>query len=157
MKVLSWRFWKNLRPWKGVLKWCFLESGLNMSFTVGNFRKKVTMTITFFFKMFKIWFKFQKWNKISEKAFCFKDNCIWIGAGKFSQSGTGYLSLAVNVLGNSHKIQHITEGDISKSGFPRMMKKDEKSAPMLLLQKFGTFQHVDSQRVFWNDNFWRVV
>ena len=37
-----------------VIKGCFLESVLNKSFTVCNFRNKVAMKIIFFLKMFKI-------------------------------------------------------------------------------------------------------
>ena len=37
-------------------------------------------------------------QKKSEKVECFKDNCIEIRDDKLSQSQTGYLSLAVNVL-----------------------------------------------------------
>ena len=59
MKVLSYRFirvWDLLTCWlsKGILKRCFLESGLRTSFTACNFRNKVAMTMNFFFKMFKI-------------------------------------------------------------------------------------------------------
>ena len=39
---------------RGVLKRCFLESGLSKSFIVSNFRNKVAMTIIIFLKMFKI-------------------------------------------------------------------------------------------------------
>ena len=48
---------------KVVLERCFLESGLTTFFTFCNFRNKVGMAIIFFFKMFKIWCRFQKWNK----------------------------------------------------------------------------------------------
>ena len=46
----------------------------------------------------------KKKKKKREKAFPFKDNSIWIGDDKFSQCQTGYLSLAVNMLGNTPKI-----------------------------------------------------
>ena len=64
--------------------------------------------------MFRIWCRLQKWNKKIEKVVGFKDNCIWIGHDKFTQSRIGYLSLAVNVLRNTPKIEHITKGDIFK-------------------------------------------
>ena len=59
------RVWDSLKCWlsKGVLERCFLKTGLTKSFTVCDFRNKVPMTIIFFFKMFKIWSRFLKWNK----------------------------------------------------------------------------------------------
>ena len=64
------RVWDLLTCWliKGVLKRCFLESGLTRSFTVYNFRNKVAMKIIFFFTVFKTWSRFQKWkNEIRKK------------------------------------------------------------------------------------------
>ena len=46
----------------------------------------------------------RSWTEEWEKVFGFKDNCIWIGDDKFSQSLTGYLPLAVSVLRNTPKI-----------------------------------------------------
>ena len=83
----------------------FLESFLSKSLTVCNFQKKVAMTIIFFFsKCLK--FDVDYWNgtKKSEKVFGFEVSYIWIGGQNFSQSGTGYLSLAVNMLQNTFKI-----------------------------------------------------
>ena len=89
------RFWKSLTCWlsKEFLKRCFLKSGLTKSFTVCNFRNKVAMTIIFFFKMFKIWCRFQKWIKKIENFFGFKDHWIWVGDNKFSKSPQEYFSL----------------------------------------------------------------
>ena len=61
-----------------------------------------------------------------------------MGDDKFSQSWTGYLALAVNVLRNTPKIQHITKGDVSKSASLRVMKKYDESSLMQMLQEFGT-------------------
>ena len=134
------RVWDPLTCWlsTGALERCFSDSGLTKSLTVCNFRNKVAMTIIFFFKMFKIWFRFQKWNKRMKKAFGFKDNCNWIGDDKFWQSRTGYLSLAVNVLRNTPKIQHITKGDVSKWVSLRVMKKYDESSLIQIVQEFGT-------------------
>ena len=41
----------------------------------------------------------------------------------------------------------------SKSISLRMMKKDDKSAPMEISQVFGTLSQVDSQSLFWKDAF----
>ena len=59
------RVWDPLTCWlsKGVPERYFLESGLTTLFTFCNFRNKVGMAIIFFFKMFKIWCRFQKWKK----------------------------------------------------------------------------------------------
>ena len=109
------RVYEPLTCWisKGVLKRCFLESGLNKSLTVCNFRNKVAITIILFFKMFKI----SSGTKNTKKVFRYKDNCIPIWDNKFSQYQTGYFSLAVNVLGNTPKISHITEGDVFQIRF----------------------------------------
>ena len=131
---LLWNLHKNTliiffhhsgRPWLGkyLPKHCFLNSGLTKSFTVCNFRNKIAMRIIFFFKMFKMWCRFQKWTKKSEKTVRFKDNCIWMGDDIFTQSWTGYLSLAVNVLRNTPKNLDITKGDIFKM---RVSHGDEK-------------------------------
>ena len=63
------------------------------------------MKIICFLKMFEI----SRGTKKTKKIFCFKDNCISIKDDKFSQYRRGYFSLAVNVLGNTPKISHITK------------------------------------------------
>ena len=72
--------------------------------------------------MFKIWCRFKKWKKNSEKVFCFSDNCIWIGSCKFSQPGTGDLPSAVNVLTKMPKISPNTRGDIFQNNFAENFK-----------------------------------
>ena len=64
MQILT-RLCDSLTCWlsKGVLERCFLESVLTKFFTFCNFQNKVGMAIIFFFKTFKILFKFQKWKK----------------------------------------------------------------------------------------------
>ena len=62
------------------------------------------MTIIFFWNV-KNFVQFPEMEeKNFLKKFAFKDICIWIRDDKFSQSGTGYLPLAVNVLRNNPKI-----------------------------------------------------
>ena len=61
-----------------------------------------------------------------------------MGDDKFSQSWTGYLALAVNVLRNTPKIQHITKGDVSKWVSLRVMKKYDESSLIQIVQEFGT-------------------
>ena len=138
------RVWHPLICWpsKGVLIRCFLESGLNKCFTVCIFRNKVAMTIIFFFKMFKI-----DGDSINgtTKLFVFKIIGFELGTS------------------NSHNLEqdtchrqwmcYKTPLIFSESGCRRVMEKYEKSALMLLLQKFGTLYHVDCQRVFWDGVF----
>ena len=45
----------------------------------------------------------------------------------------------------------------SKSTFPKIMKKHDKSALIEISQLFGTLSHVHSLRVFQNDACYRVV
>ena len=43
-------------------------------------------------------------RKNPKKVFCFKENIIWIGENKFSESRKGNLALAANLLRNTPKI-----------------------------------------------------
>ena len=47
--------------------------------------------------------------KQSERAFGFKDTCIWIGDNKFLEPRKRYFSLPVDVLQNTPKILYITK------------------------------------------------
>ena len=96
-------------------------------------------------------------TKSAEKLFRFWDNSIWIGICKFSESWTGYLPSAVNVLTNTPKFSTETREDTFGINFPQNDEKHEKSALMEIWQVFGTLSHVDCQRVFWNGAFSRVV
>ena len=80
-----------------------------------------------------------------------------MGSGKFSQSSTGYLPSAVNVLTNTTRISPITRGDIFQINFPQNDEKHDKIAVMDISQGSGTLSHVDSQRIFWNSAFYRLV
>ena len=79
--------------------------------------------IFFFSKCLK--FDVDSRNSTKESAIfvVFKYNCISIGDDKFSQPGTGFSSLAVNVLRNTPKIQHIIKGDILKIRFSQSNEK----------------------------------
>ena len=65
------RIWDTFTCWlsKRVLKRRFLDSGLSKIITVPNFGYPLTMRIIIFFKIFKIWCSFQKWQKKIEKMF----------------------------------------------------------------------------------------
>ena len=111
--------------WKRVLKRRFLESGLTKISTVCNFGNRLAMTIMFFFsKCLKFDVDSTNKTKNSEKVFGFSDNCIWVESCKFSQTWTGYLPLAVNVLTNTPKISANTRGNIFQTNFP---ENDEKT------------------------------
>ena len=104
---------------KACSKRRFLESCFTKFFKVCNLGNTLAMTIIFYFKIFQVWCRFQKWYKNSEKVFGFSENCIWNGSGKFSQSWTSYLQSAVNVLTNQPKISRTTREYIFKINFPQ--------------------------------------
>ena len=158
-KVLSWRFWDTFRCWlsKGVPKRLFLQGGLTKFFRVCNFGKTLAMSIIFDFKIFQIWCRFQKWKKNWENVLRFSDNFICIGSCKFSQSSTGYLPSAVNVLRNTPKISRNSRGDIFQISFYRNDERNDKSALMAISLDFGTLPHVECHSVFRNGGFYRVI
>ena len=71
-----------------------------------------------------------------------------MGHGKFSQSGTGYLSWAVHVLTNNLLISNFNQGNIFQIISPHGDEKYGKSALMKILLVFGTVKHVDCRRIF---------
>ena len=58
-------------------------------------------------------------QKVQKKFFCFLDNYIWIGSGKFSKFGREYLSWTAIVLRNPPKISHISKTDIFQTSFAK--------------------------------------
>ena len=73
--------------------------------------------------MFKIWFIFQKWNKILTKIFSFLCNYIWNQSRKFSQFRRAYLSSTINVSTDTSQISQITKRDILKISFSQSDQK----------------------------------
>ena len=65
--------WNHLTCWlsKDVLKQRFLESGLSKSLTFSNRENTLAIMIIFFSKIFKIWWRYHKWNKTWRKCFSF--------------------------------------------------------------------------------------
>ena len=105
-----------------LLKEDFLDIYLITFFGVLNFGNTWAMSVFFFRKMFKIYYRFEKykhknWDNIS----CFWDNCIWIGCVKLCLSRREYLSLAVNALTNTFKTLHINKIDFSQ---PNCLRSD---------------------------------
>ena len=56
---------------KDVLRQRWIVSGVTKPWTVANFGNTLAMTIFFFLKLFKIWWRFHKWNKKPRKCFLF--------------------------------------------------------------------------------------
>ena len=67
-------------------------------------------------------------QKIKKGFLRFSDNCICIGSCKFSQSSTGYLSSAGNVLTNTFRILPNTTADVFRINFPQNDEKHDKIA-----------------------------
>ena len=138
---------------KDVLKQRFLDSGPTKYLKVCIFRKTLAMTISFLKTCLKLDSDSISGKKNWEKSLCFSDNCIWIRNYKFSHSGTGCFSSAVNVLTNTPMISNFNQGDIFQINPRRSYEKYDKSPLMLISQVFGTLYHVDCRRVFWNGAF----
>ena len=120
------RVWYPLTCWlsKGFLNPSFLETGPTRSFKVCYFRNKVAMKIISFSKCLKFDVDSRNRTRKLDKVFLFKNNCIWIEDNQLSQSRTGYLWLAVNVLRNIPNISDITKGNILQI---RFSQSDEKT------------------------------
>ena len=65
--------WYRLTCWlsKDVLRRRWIVSGVTKPRRVANFGNKWAMTMFFFLKLFKIWWRFHKWNKKPRKCFFF--------------------------------------------------------------------------------------
>ena len=81
-------------------------------FGVPNSGNTKSMTVIFYFKLFKIYCRFQKSRKKLRKRFCFWDNCISIGIVKLCLLRKQYFSSAANVLTGSPKICHVNNIDV---------------------------------------------
>ena len=80
-------------------------------FEVRIFGNTKSLRVIFFFKIFKIYCRFQKSSKEFRKNFCYWDNCISIGIVKLSVLRTGFFLSAANVLRSSPKIWHVNNRD----------------------------------------------
>ena len=128
IKVLWCRIHKCLGRFNMLTaKWCsgteIFREWSDQVLTVCNLGNTLRITIIFFSEMFKIWSRFHKWNEKLRKIFRFYNNCLWIGNCKWSQSGTEYLSSAVNVLTNNPRISKFNNGDIFRVIFPLSNQK----------------------------------
>ena len=109
-QIVSFRFQHFWSHWpccfsKVPLKEEFFDIYLTMFFGIHNFGNTLAMRVIFYLKVFKIA------EKIRENAFCFLDNCNWIGCVNLSLLRRENLWTAVNVLKNGPNILHITKRD----------------------------------------------
>ena len=72
---------------------------------------------SFFCKCSKFHVDFENARKSWEKAFCFWDNCFWIGCVKLSLLRRVYWSSAVNVLTNTYKALLLTKTDFFRLNY----------------------------------------
>ena len=68
---------------------------------------------SFFIKCSKFKLDFKNAEKDSEKNFCFRDTCIWIGCVKLPLLKREYFWLPLSVLGKCLEILHITNRDLA--------------------------------------------
>ena len=121
IKVLSCRFQQYLGPFIMLTVKVSSRTGLfrnltNHFFHSLHYQKYISYEAPLFL-MFKFDVDFRIAVKNVEKVFCFLDNWIRIGCGKFSLLQTEYLPSAVNVLANSPKLLDITKRDIFQPSF----------------------------------------
>ena len=84
-------------------------------FGVRNFGNTKSMRMIFFFKILKIYCKYQKCSKkFRKKKINFWDICIWIGIVKLSWLTTRFFSSAANVLTSSRNICHVNKRNVSQ-------------------------------------------
>ena len=122
VKVLACKFQECLGAFIMLLSEGSLETGLfrhwrNHVFRSLQIRKYLSYESHFFFFFGKSWkfqLDFENAAKKSEKVFCFRHNCIWIGCVKLSLLRREYLPSALSVLGNSLEILHITNRNFLK-------------------------------------------
>ena len=83
----------------------------NYVLRVRNFENTKDVRVIFFFKMFKIKFRFQIFSKKCRKFFCFWDICVCIGIVKLSLLRAGYFSSDATVLTSCPKIFRFNKKD----------------------------------------------
>ena len=112
---------------------------------------------SFFCKCSKFHVDFENARKSLEKAFCFRDNCFWIGCVKLSLFRREYWSSAVNVFTNTYKALRLTKADFFHSLTFKMITKYGNGTVFQIATVFERVYHVASQRVLWNGTFWTNI
>ena len=124
---------------KEFLLRCFLKSGLTKSFRVCNFRNKVAMTIMFFFKMFKIWCRFQKLNgKKQKKLLALKIIDFELGTRNSHNPEKDICHWQSMCYETTLRFKISPREIFSKSGCPIVMKKYDENALIQISQDFAT-------------------
>ena len=113
---------------------------------------------SFVWKYSKFKVDFNNQEKISEKVFCFWDNCIGIGCVNFSLLGREYLPTALNVLRNSLKILLITikETFLNSIAF-KLIFKYRRGAVVQISTELRPVYHVPFGRVIWSRAFYTYI
>ena len=123
-------------------------------FGVLNFGNTKSMTVFFFWKYLKFLIDSKNGHRISEKVFCFWDNCIWIGIVKLSLLRTGFFSLAANVLTSSPKIWYVKKTKtFSNSIDLAVINEYDRDAVIQISTVVPVVYHVACRRVLWNGTF----
>ena len=122
IKVMWWRFQQCLGTFTILLVEASSETGLSRHlsdyvFGIRQFENTKSVSVIFFFKMFKIYCRFQKCSKNWAKVFSFWDNCIWIGIVKLSLLRTGEFSWVANVLTSIPKIWDVKNRSFFEHNF----------------------------------------
>ena len=159
IKVLSFIFQNCLKPFTMLLLVGSPETRLFRhlsNYVFGNpyFGQYISYKVNvFFFKIFKISFRFAELRK---QISIF--NFIWIGCIKLSLLRREYLSSAVNVLTNSPIIFHVTKRDFFLLKWLNSDRKCGSSkygngAVLQISRVIWTVYHVALWKVFWNGVF----
>ena len=144
MKVVSCRSYKSLRPFNILTVWecsetVFFREWSKQVFDSLQFPNQSSYDDHFFFKMFKIWCRFQRWNKKKiDQAFAFKDNCIWIGTTNCHNPEQDCCHLESMCYETPLRFNISLREIFFKSGSLRVMKKYDESSVILILSKFGS-------------------
>ena len=117
------------------------------------FRKYIRYEGHLFFEMFRIYCRFEKRRKKSEKIFCFWDKCIWIVCIHLSLLIREYLSSAVNVLRKALKKIQVSKSDFFNSITFRVITRHDKGALIKIESVFRPVYHVACPDVISNGSF----
>ena len=155
--MLWWRFRKYLWHFQVFTVKAFSETAVfrecsNQDFEGLQLGKYISYgDHLFFFKIFKIWCI--NGTKIENKVFVFQIIAFELGVA-YSRNISLDTCNRQAMYEQTHQRFHLALGEkFSESTSLRMLKKDEKCAPMKKSQVFGTLSHVDCQSVFWNGGF----
>ena len=112
--------WEAFTCWlsKRVLKRRFLERALSKFFTICKFGNTLALTINIWFKRFKIWCRFQKWNKKFRKTFSFYRKLHLNWELEILTLLNRILPIRSQCLTNTPKISPNAGGDIFAINFP---------------------------------------